>query len=713
MASAVQKITLSSSRDIPLNKLVLSQSNVRRIKAGVSIEDLAESIARRGLIQSLHVRAVLDAEGVETGMFEVPAGGRRFRALELLVKSKRLNKTSTVPCVVSDAASGILMEEISFAENDERVPQHPLDQFRAFQAMRDKGMSEEAIAAAFLIDVNVVKQRLKLASVSPVLLDAFAEDGMELKQLMAFTVSQDHARQEQVWEAVRNSWQNEPWHIRRALTEKTVHVADKRAVFVGVDAYEAAGGVVLRDLFESDNGGWLQDVGLLDRLVAEKLKIIADEVANEGWKWVDAAVEIPYGITHGLRRVTRDVLDMSDEERATRDALEAELDALVAEYQGGDDLPDVVDQRLGEIETAIEQLDDRPVIYDPAEIAIAGVFVTIDANGALKIDRGYVRPEDELPVKAAGDGEVADEDVDPDTGEIREPAIQRAVITLGGQRATVDEDDDDGIKPLPDRLVSELTAHRTLALRDAVASHPHVAMTALLHKLVADTFLHRSATGALEASVRRVHLPAQVDDLNDSASAKSIDDRHERWGDHVPADEDALWDWLSTLENDSRMELLAHCVSFGINALYERPNPYSGSGVSAHGLEVRMAQAERLARATGLDMVAVGWRPTVGNYLGRVTKARIVEAVREGAGERAAQLIDHMKKGDMAKEVERLLVDSGWLPEALRPADADGGAVGGHAGQDAGDAALPAFLSDDGEDEEPIEEDEQALLAAE
>lgn len=144
MASAVQKITLSSSRDIPLNKLVLSQSNVRRIKAGVSIEDLAESIARRGLIQSLHVRAVLDAEGVETGMFEVPAGGRRFRALELLVKSKRLNKTSTVPCVVSDAASGILMEEISFAENDERVPQHPLDQFRAFQAMRDKGMSEEA-----------------------------------------------------------------------------------------------------------------------------------------------------------------------------------------------------------------------------------------------------------------------------------------------------------------------------------------------------------------------------------------------------------------------------------------------------------------------------------------------------------------------------------------------------------------------------------------
>ncbi|PXW64647.1 nucleotidyl transferase AbiEii/AbiGii toxin family protein [Chelatococcus asaccharovorans] len=107
MATAIQKITLSSSRDIPFNKLVLSQANVRRVKSGVSIEELAESIARLGLIQSLQVRPVVDAEGAETGMFEVPAGGRRYRALELLVKQKRLNKTALVPCVVSDANRAI------------------------------------------------------------------------------------------------------------------------------------------------------------------------------------------------------------------------------------------------------------------------------------------------------------------------------------------------------------------------------------------------------------------------------------------------------------------------------------------------------------------------------------------------------------------------------------------------------------------------------
>jgi ParB family chromosome partitioning protein len=282
MATAVQKITLSSSRDIPFNELVLSQSNVRRVKAGVSIEELAEDIARRTLLQSLSVRPILDADGAETGMFEIPAGGRRYRALELLVKQKRLAKTALIPCVVRDPSTDILAEDDSLAENIQRAPLHPLDQFRAFQALRDKGQSEEDIAAAFFTSMNVVKQRLRLASVSPALLDVYAEDGMSLDQLMAFTVTADHARQEQVWQALGNSWSKEPYQIRRMLTEKTVRASDRRAVFVGLDTYEAAGGVVLRDLFQSDDGGWLEDLALLDRLVAEKLKTEAETIAAEG-----------------------------------------------------------------------------------------------------------------------------------------------------------------------------------------------------------------------------------------------------------------------------------------------------------------------------------------------------------------------------------------------------------------------------------------------
>lgn len=720
MATAVQKITLASARDIPFNKLVLSQSNVRRVKAGVSIEEMAESIARRGLIQSLHVRPVLDAEGQETGMFEVPAGGRRYRALELLVKGKRLNKTAPVPCVVGDAHSDILIEEISLAENDERAPLHPLDQYRAFQAMRDKGMTEEAIAAAFFVGVNVVKQRLRLASVSPTLLELYADEVVTLDQLMAFTVNPDHARQEQVWEAVRGSWQKEPYRIRRMLTETTVRASDKRALFVTVEAYEGEGGVVLRDLFQSDDGGWLQDAALLDRLAADKLRTIADEIAGEGWKWIEAAASLPYGVNHGLRELTGHQAELTEEEGATIDALNAELDRLEEEYAEADELPDEVDERLGEIETALAAFDDRPVHYDPAGIARAGVFVSISADGSLVVDRGYVRPEDEAPAVVKTDGDAADPTIAE--GERQEdefvsaPTVLRAVVTIGGEPvAQAEPEEEDGIKPLPDRLLSELTAHRTLALRDAVGRNPHVAMTALLHKLARDTFRLGSTTGAVEASVREVYLPVQSDDLKDSTSAHSVDERHQDWKAELPEDDDALWNWLSALDEASRMALLAHCVSFGVNALYQKPNPFGGSGVTEHGLRVRLAEADRLARATGLDMVEAGWRPTVRNYLGTVTKARIVEAVREGAGERPAQLIEHLKKGDMAKEAERLLADSGWLPEPLRlaviddaPAEtgAENPADETHDGAEPDADTLPAFLDDMGD--EPMDGDDTA-----
>ncbi|WP_349508996.1 ParB N-terminal domain-containing protein [Agrobacterium vitis] len=702
MATATQKITLSSSRDIPFNKLILSQSNVRRIKAGVSIEDLAVSIARRGLIQSLHVRPVLDADGQETGMFEVPAGGRRYQALAILVKQKRLAKTAPVPCVVGDAASGILMEEISFAENDERVPPHPLDQYRAFQTMRDKGMTEEDIAAAFLIDVNVVKQRLRLASISPVLLDIYAEDGIELKQLMAFTVSQDHARQEQVWAAIKDGWQKEPWQIRRMLTETAVRASDKRAAFVGIDAYEAAGGYLLRDLFEDDHGGWLQDPVLLDRLVGEKLKTIAEEIAGEGWKWVEIAVNFPYGHDEGLRELVGTTANLTDEERAAREALRDEHDRLEAEYAEADDLPDEIDHRLGEIEQSLDAFEQRPMIYDPAEIARAGVFVSIDRDGDLVVDRGYVRPEDEAPL--AIDGEASNDDPDVVASEVGANAtIQRAVTTIGGQPVAPEEDDEeDVIKPLPERLVIELTAHRSLALRDAVGANPHVALTALLHKLVRDTFQRISTSGAsLQASVNQVSFREQDKDLAEAPYAKSATQRHEEWKTDIPADDDALWDWLAVLDETSRLALLAHCVAYGVNALYERPNPHSATGISQAALDRRMAEADRLARSTGLDMVDAGFRPTVENYLGRVTKPRILAAVREGAGERAAQLIVHLKKGDMAVEAERLLADTGWLPEPLRLADLDGEAAAEVTAAEADGAgeALPDFLAGDDEDD--------------
>src|SRR3954454_2935240 len=198
MGTSTPKLVLNGARDIPFNKLVPSAANVRKITAGVSIEELAEDIGRRGLIQSLHVRPVLDGAGVETGLFEVTAGGRRLQALQRLVKAKRLAKTQAVPCVVQPD-HGTAAEEDSLAENVQRASLHPLDQFRAFRTLREqRGMSDEEIAAAFFVSVPVVRQRLKLTTVSEKLLDLYAEDAISLEQLMAFTITADHARQEQV-----------------------------------------------------------------------------------------------------------------------------------------------------------------------------------------------------------------------------------------------------------------------------------------------------------------------------------------------------------------------------------------------------------------------------------------------------------------------------------------------------------------------------------
>jgi ParB family chromosome partitioning protein len=689
-----KKIELAATRDIPFNKLILSQANVRTLKTGVSIDELAEDIAQRGLLQSLCVRPVTGADGGETGMYEVPAGGRRYRALEKLVKDKRLAKTAPVPCIVREDG---VAEEDSLAENTQREALHPVDQFRAFKTLIDKGLSEEEIAARFFVPVSVVKQRLRLAAVSEKLLDAYIADEMTLEQLMAFTVTGDRARQEQVWEQIQSSYNDEPYYIRRVLTEGAVNASDRRAMFVGIDAYAAAGGTIVRDLFEKDNGGWLEDAALLDRLATEKLKAEAETLAAEGWKWIAAAIDFPYGHKQGLRRVAGETVDMSEEEQAARAALNEEYDRLQAEHEDAEEVPDEVDERLGELEHMMEALDDRPVKYDSTDIARAGAFISLDHDGRLYIERGYVKPEDEVRATPSGNAESATND----PAASASPDKRIVVITVGGEPEDGGEDADDGaLRPLSDKLVMELTAQKTVALGVELSRQPDVALRAVVHALTLTTLYQFAADeSCLQVRVMLPPLRSSIPDPDGTPGIADRDRDRADWDHRLPERPEALWPWCLSQPKETLEQLLAfvagHLVD-GIRRAHERPD------------HRRLRHADALARAVNLDMAAAGWKPTDGNYLGRVPKARILEAVREGKGEGSAQLIDHLKKGEMVKEAERLLGGTGWLPEVLRVPAEDA------ASTDESAADLPDFLADDSEEEADGEAaDEEELAAAE
>ena len=651
------KIALVAPQTIPLDKLSVHEANVRQIKSGVSIESLAADIARRGLLQSLSVRPILNDANEETGLYGVQAGGRRLRALQLLVKQKKLAKNAPVPCIVRNEG---FVEADSLAENTEREALHPLDQFRAFAALRDKGEGEDTIAAAFGVTAAVVKQRLRLANASPQLLKAYEDDEIKLDQLMAFCLIDDHKRQDEVFAAIKSHWNKGPEAIRRLLTEKTVRADDPRALFIGAEAYKAAGGIIIRDLFDEDDGGYLQDVPLLEKLVNETLAAEAEFVKAEGWGWVEAAIDFPWNHQRAYRRLKPLAPALSDEEQEKFEALSAEYEELASldEDEGSEDTT----RRVNELRPLLALYENKSPLFDEASMQRAGAFVSLNDDGFVQIDRGYIRREDEAAASTANDEDAAFEDEDGDYGSV------------GNDAAPPVADDEDDSADLPDRLMIELTAYRSLALRDAIASDHAHAYLAVLHALTLQLFYHRSGPTCLQISARDL-LTSPFPGLTEFVAAKAIEVRHKEWQATLPEREGDLWDYLVALDHDRREALFAHCAGLTINAVHE---PHAR-------VSHRMRHGDRLATALRLDMTKAGWITGADNYLNRVTKAQIIEAVREAKGDKIAELIADLKKKEMALEAVRLLLGTGWLPECLRTSVALDEAAG---------APLPAFLEE-------------------
>ena len=628
---------------IPLNKLKKSPRNARKTPhSEADIEAYAASIAAKGILQNLVVEPELDAERKPTSFYLVTIGEGRRLAQLLRVKRKQIKKTEAIRCYIDTANDPF---EISLDENVTRTAMHPADQFEAFRELAEtRGWGAEEIAARFGVTAQVVKQRMRLGAVSPRLMQVYRNGGLTLDQLMAFAITEDHARQEQVYESL--SYNRDPSFIRRELTEANVPATDRRAIFVGAEAYTEAGGNIIRDLFTEDRGGYFEDAALLDRLVMEELERRAFRVrGDEAWKWWEAHIDFPHA--HGLRRVYPHPVELSAEDEAAYAAAMEEYDRLSSEYEVADELPDDVDERCGELEAEIDRLEALRHAYDPDDIARGGVFVVLDHDGRVRIERGFIRPEDEKSdggtvvdgVRVNGDGEII-EDGDGDGASASD---------------TGDEDAEDDGKPLSDILIRDLTAHRTIGLRLALGEQPDMALIAVTHALAAQTFYHAGDAHCLDIRPNSAHLASHADGIEDTAAAKVVADRHAGWAADMPRDVANLWGFIAGLDHTSVMALFAHCASLTVNAVklpWERKP-------RAH------ATADRLASALALDMTE-HWTPTVRTYLGRVTKALILDALREAVSDEAADRIASMKKQPMAEAAEQLLAGTRWLPPLMR-----------------------------------------------
>jgi len=551
---------------------------------------------------------------------------------------------------------------------------HPADQFEAFRKLaEEKGYGPEEIAARFGVSAHVVRQRLKLGAAAPELMTAYREGTITLDLLTAFCVSEDQDRQRQVLEQMGPY--TSVFAIRRAMTEAKVRADDRRVGFVGLEAYEVEGGVVLRDLFTEDGGGWLEDPALLDRLVSEKLTVLAEEARQrEGWKWAEACAEFADVADFG--RVYPAAIERSEADAADIAALSEEYDRLISETDAVEVLPPETDARLEAIDKAL-QAYGPDYDYTPDAKARAGVMVMLGHDGLARFERGLVRAED--AALAPPPPWDADEGADGEAPEY---------VEVDDARAGGEEEADEGLAPLSERLLIDLTAHKTMGLRDAVQADVAAALATVVHAMALQVFYPGYGDFTpLQLRLSAGGLERLAPGVGDSPAGRRVTDRLEAWGARLPERAEALWPVVAGLRRSELLDLLACCAGGGLNAVRDPHDRRPGA----------WGQAETLATAVGLDMTGT-WSATAASYFSRVPKARVLEAVTEAVGAEEAGRMAGFKKGDMADAAERLLEGRGWLPPVLRTAET----LPEEPGQEG-----------DGEDGPPPSLDEACGLAAE
>ncbi len=624
---------------VPLSQLRASKRNVRKT-AGQSIDALASSIERVGLLQNLTV--ILAADGKH---YEVVAGGRRLAALKLLAKKRRIAKDWEVPCLLVADASACT---VSLTENVQREVMHPADQFEAFAALVTEGRPIEDIAADFAVTPLVVQRRLKLANVSPRLMADYRADAVNLDQLMALAITDDHAAQDAAFYDAPQ-WQRSPSALRERLTEREIDAQHPLVRFVGLDAYEGAGGGIRRDLFaEGDAGVYLTDAALLETLVRDTLDTHAATVRTEGWAWVDATPAATYADLQAFQRAPRERRSPTKRETHRIEKLQEKMQAIgeavdAALEDDDEDKADALQEEGDRLGEQLKALEDGLLDYSPTVKTAAGAVVTLDRQGQIVIHRGLLREAEAKALRTLErlrQGFSTEDGANDDEGQAEDEAPKAA--------------------PMSDRLAQRLSAHRTAALQIEVARHPQVALAALVHGMV-QAVLQQSRYGRdVPLGVRLTvqdRLEGLAPDWPESLAAVALAELQQVAGEALPQNSAELFAALLAMPQDELVRLLAVCVAATVDVVTPRATQHQPGA--------------ELAQAVGLNMAA-WWKPSADGYFNHVSKAVILDAVAQFAPEHVTRLAK-LKKADIASEAERLADSTGWMPAVFKAEDAENG----------------------------------------
>jgi len=600
-------------KNIALNKLVISDNNVRVVKPEKAKDmELIASIKSHGLVQNLVV-----IEQDKSGCYEVIAGGRRLAALQHLKSKGDIKGTYSVPCAVNDGSN---ITAVSLAENL-KATMHPADEFMAYQKMIDEGKLVKDIACEFGVTQTHVKRRLKLASVAPEIIKAFRDNEISLEVVMAFTVGENHESQMGCYMELYPNQLHEN-RIKGMLLDDTIRDSAGIVKLVTLKAYKKAGGAVICDMFESNT--FINNVELLNSLAMDLFESKCEEVLLSGWKWCEIGYK-SHENHHNLKRLNAKIGKLPKE---LSDNLKSKLtEQKTLEEIDADDWTDANDVREDELYDEIESLEneqDEYRAFTKKQKSVSGVVVDVDSMGRITLEMGFVKSEDmgaAFPPSKSDPKGVGDVDMSLAS---EEPIESNALIT--------------------DLNNFHLQAIQSVVIGDDDLTYDLMVFTLSRNILGEAGWYDRAIDLSSKASY--LSLTAYIDETE---PAKVITDYlnsldtswlgYELEGDKFNA--------FRGLTRNQKKHILSYCVAISMN--------------SSSGCEV----TDKIKDILSFDLKQ-HWKPTKDNYFSRVKQTNLLKIAKEQIGDEFADEHKNSTKGQLVDLLEGRDEMIGWMPSFLK-----------------------------------------------